>query len=278
MKFIMRTLNFWAKTRLGIHVRNFLNLYPASMSLSYKEVSSDLFLWRDIDLYDNYFSLCHLGPILNPNYTDSYRVLVVVFDFDGYRMASRELTLEYGNVSLLYINEIIPESLNKTKGGTFAVFHLINLKKMFDNQKICLAERGLAFYKLKSDISDFMSSIHGNVYAIACNPMTRRIRLIGCLQKKLHYYRCQLDLSDALYCELVAVNFLTKPLVVNVYAYYADGKKKIKEFVLSPGAMVILDSRKDFHIGSIVEFESYLNFLRPVIFKHYENHFDVLHG
>jgi hypothetical protein len=278
MKYIIRTLRYWSKSRLGIYIRHFLNIYPASMSLSYGEVSSDLFLWRDVNVYDNYFNLNHLGPVLNPHYTDSYKALLVIYDSDGIRLASQEFILEFGKANLVSINDIVPNNKKKIKGGTFAIFHLANLKIMFDNQKICLAERSIACYKLKSDTSDFMSSVHGNSFAIACNPTTMAIRLIGCYQKKLQQYRCQIDLSDSLYCELVVVNFLTKPLVVCVYEYCSDNKKKIKEFTMSPGGMVTLDSRYDFDINSIIEFESHLNFLRPLIFKHYTNHFDVLHG
>lgn len=278
MQYFIRTLKFLAKTKLGIYVRYFLNIQPASMNLAYSEVSSDLFLWRDIHSYENFFNLSHLGPILNPFYTNSYMALVEVFDSEGFSLGSQEFKLKYGEAILLDINEIICRNDKYSKGGTFAIFHLVNIGLLFDNEKICVAERGLASYRLKSDISTLMSSVHGNANAIACCPKTKKIRLLGCFQKKLHQYRCQLDLGDALYTELIVVNFLSESLDVNVYEYRAHDRVMIKQFTMPPGGMVVLDSRFDFNFESIIEFESHLNFLRPVIFKYYSNHFDVLHG
>ena len=133
-------------------------------------------------------------------------------------------------------------------------------------------------YKRKTDKSELRSYSHGNTNAVAFSLKTHTSRLIGVLQKDNQYFRSQLKLDDSVSSEIILVNFLKKNAKIKVFHYKNSGKEQLNEITIASGGLAILKSSEDFSLKYLVEFESKINFLRPVIFKYYENHFDVLHG
>lgn len=277
-KYFNKLFRVLSKTPVALYLRQVFNFHPPAINLKYSEVSSDLFIWRDVTLWDTYFNIAHLGPILNPYYKENYNAIIEIFDSNGIKIASRVVVLVYGESNLLYINDLLEGCDKSIANGTFAVFHLANVDAMFNNEKICIAERGFVSYKRKSDSSRLRSYAHGNANAVAYSINKHSSRRLGVVQKTVQHYRFQLSLSDALYSEVALVNFLSSDTLVSIYQYKNTSKVKLTEIKIPSGGLWVLTSLNDFNPEFPIEFQSTLNFLRPVIFKYYENHFDVLHG
>jgi hypothetical protein len=273
-----KTLREFSRSPLGLFLREKLNIYPPAISLRYSEVSSDLFIWRDPNDWDTYFNLTHLGPILNPNYQDSYEALIEFYDAHGKLLGDAKVPLIYGVNALTDIINLSSGKCTLGNSGTFAVFHLADKHAFFGDAKICIAERGFVSYKKRVDQSMLRSYAHGNANAIAYSMDNHKSRCLGVLQKSMHYFRCQLTLQDAVSSEIALVNFLDTDAEVGVYQYKNNTKEKLTHITIHAGGLALLKSGLDFDATCLLEFESRINFLRPVIFKHYQNHFDVLHG
>jgi len=275
---VKRQIREFSRGPLGLFLREIFNIYPPAINLGYSEVSSDLFIWRDPSIWDNYFNIAHLGPILNPHYQDSYDVLVEFYGSCGKLLGGKKLAVSYGENRLFNLSELSDGLCKNGENGTFAIFHLVDIKEMLNGERICIGERGFVSYKRKSDASLLRSYAHGNVNAVAYSLKTQTSRCIGVKQKNNLYYRAQLRLDDAISSEIALVNFLEKDTDITMYQYKGGLKEKLKSINVSSGGVVIIQSELDFDDRYIIEFESKVNFLRPVIFKYYENHFDVLHG
>jgi hypothetical protein len=275
---IKKVIREFSRSPIGLYLREKLNVYPPAINLRYSEVSSDLFIWRDPSIWNNYFNIAHLGPILNPNYQDSYNALIEFYDSTGSKVGSKQVMLVYGVNKLLDINELLIDMSKSGGNGTFAIFHLADIKAIFNGEKICIAERGFVSYKRKSDKSLLRSYSHGNTNAVAYSLKKRTSRRIGVVQKNKQYFRSQLSLDDAVSSEIALVNFLEKEAEIGIYQYKNGVKEKLKNVRINSGGLAIIQSDIDFDSKYLLEFESKLNFLRPILFKYYENHFDVLHG
>lgn len=275
---IRKTVREFSRSPIGLYLREKLNVYPPAINLRYSEVSSDLFIWRDPNAWNNYFNITHLGPILNPNYNKDYFALIEFYDSTGNKIGSKQVMLVYGLNKLLDINELLLD-INKLEGnGTFAIFHLADINSIFNGEKICIAERGFVSYKRKSDNSLLRTFCHGNANSIAYCLKKHKSRRIGVLQKDIQFFRSQLRLDDADSSELAFVNFLEIETTIGIYQYKNGIKEKVKDIQMNSGGLVMLKSGLDFDSQYLLEIESKINFLRPVIFKFFKNHFNVLHG
>lgn len=275
---IKKTIRELSRSPIGLFLRGKLNIYPPAINLRYSEVSSDLFIWRDPAGWNNYFNIAHLGPILNPNYQENYNAFIEFYDASGSKLGGKLVILVYGESKLLDINDLSEGLCKLGNNGTFAIFHLADIKAIFNGEKICIAERGFVSYKRKTDKSMLRSYSHGNTNAVAFSLKTHKSRRIGVLQKDKQYFRSQLNLDDSISSEIILVNFLEKNAKIKIFHYKNNKKEQLNEISIASGGLAILKSNDDFNLQYLVEFESKLNFLRPVIFKYYENHFDVLHG
>ena len=267
-----------AKMPTVLFFRELLNFYPPSINLKYSEVASDLFIWRDVSNWDTYFNIAHLGPILNPYYKEEYSAIIELYDSQGSTIETKKISLVFGDSYLLSINDLLVTCKEKYTSGTFAVFHLANLTALFGNKRVCLAERGFVSYKRKSDVSVLRAYAHGNMIATGFCLIKNISRRLGVYQKAKKYYRQQLTLEDSLYSEIALVNFLSSDILVGLYQYKEHLKINLMEISIPPGGLTFLRSTSDFDLHFPIEIESNVEFLRPVVFKYYENHFDILHG
>lgn len=278
MDVIKKIIREFFRGRVGLFLRQKLDVYPPAISLTYTEISSDLFIWRDPAVWDTFFNITHLGPILNPEYQSDYSVLILFNDANGVVLGQSELILKYGETALIDIFELSKGRIKMGEDGTFSIFHLADTKELFGDVRVCIAERGFVSYKKKNDQSHLRSYAHGNMNAVAYSSITKKSRCLGVFQKQKQFYRHQLSLGDAASVEIAIVNFLSVESKISIFEYKNNSRKHLKDIIIPSGGLRLLQSNTDFDLHSFVEFESNINFLRPVIFKHYENHFDVLHG
>ena len=278
IKYIIKLCRVAAKTPLFLYLRTLFDFYPPAINVKYSEVCSDLFIWRDVSSWDTYFNITHLGPILNPHFIKEYDAIIEVYNSHGNAVGRKKINLVFGESYLLYINDLLVDCKEKHTDGTFAVFHLVDLKELLDNMRVCVMERGFVSDQRKADISKLRSYTHANIHAVGFCLRKNQSRLLGVAQKTKKYYRQQLDLVDSFSSEIILINFLSSDALVGVYQYKENLRVNLAEIIIPPGGLTLLKSTSDFDPQFPIELESNMNFLRPVIFKYYKNHFDVLHG
>lgn len=267
----------FAKNNFSIFLRKILNIRYPAIDLQYNEVSSDLFFWKCSNEWETFFNIYHLGPIISPNFKESYNGIIEFYDKNGNIIHRSTIKLKYGKNNLLTLNKLLINLDLKDTYGTFSVFHDVPNNSFYKQNKICIAERGAVSYRKKNDGSLLRSYVHGNINASAMNIKTKNSRVVGLEQKKIFKYRFQLNLDDAVKSEIILINFLSRAASVKIFTYYDKKKKLIRENVISPRGCSTLffdESKKN----NIIEIESKINFLRPLLFKYYNHHFDVLHG
>jgi len=268
-----RLLRALANSRIGLRARHFTGMFPPAYPFlpDLDEVVSDLFLWRSDARWETHFDLCHLAGLVNPRMHRPYEVLIRLHDAGGGVIDTHIREVHYGTVQTLGLEELVGP---RQGHGTFSVFHLVNAAEVFGTERTCLTERGYVSYRRRGD--PLRSYVHGNLYGAGCHPVTRRIRNLGAKSRRDQAYRPQVRLDDCEYAELALCNFSDESIEVAVDAM--NGGSKGGQYLLAPSASLLLDTRSALAGCALASLRSKVAFLRPLIFKHYETHFDVLHG
>ena len=99
------------------------------------------------------------------------------------------------------------------------------------------------------------------------------------MQRKNQVYRPQLRFDDCDRFELVYSNPAKKPLALIVRVFDANWKELERRDSLIPArGLEVLEFDNPSRELVLVENQSKIGLCRPIIFKHYESFFDVLHG
>lgn len=268
-----RLLRALANTRAGLRARHFTGLFPPAYPFlpDLEEVVSDLFLWRNDAQWETGFDLCHIAGLVNPRLDHPYEVLIRLHDSGGAVISTHAREARFGEVQLLSFDELLD---GRQGYGTFSVFHLVSPREVFGEERTCLTERGYVSYRRRQDT--LRSYVHGNLYAVGCHPVTRRMRNLGAVSRNEQVYRPQVRLDDCLYAELALSNFTARS--INVTVGPIDGSAAGREFALAPSGSLVLDTRDALAGWPLVSLHSRAAFLRPLLFKHYATHFDPMHG
>ena len=147
MGIIIDRIKLWLKKYLPawllLYVRNKINL--TIIPNDSKSIVSDLFPYRILDGWNTYFELLNVPTLISPDFINtSYEVLFVFFDENGAKKgeiiknnigACRE-TIDIKKMAL---------SVGIKRNGTFAVFHLRNIKFVMKEGGY-LTERGYVGY------------------------------------------------------------------------------------------------------------------------------------
>lgn len=268
-----RMLRALANTRAGLWARHFTGLFPPAYPFvpDLEEVVSDLFLWRNDAQWETGFDLCHIAGLVNPRLDRPYEALIRLHDSAGAVIATLSREVRFGEVQPLALDELLA---GRQGYGTFSVFHLVSSREVFGEERTCLTERGYVSYRRRHDA--LRSYVHGNLYAVGCHPVTRRMRNLGAVSRNEQVYRPQVRLDDCAYAELALSNFTTRPIAVSVGPI--DGRAARREFSLAPSGSLVLDTRDALAGWPLVSLRSRAAFLRPLVFKHYATHFDPMHG
>ena len=235
---------------------------------------SDLIPWRCDDEWNTRFDIMNLPSLVFPDEQPTDHTLFVVFDSEGNEIKRIKNTLEpYQSISI-HFDEILD---GKSSGGTFACFHhapaidesLLNGSYFIDRQYVSFKRQGEPLW----------SFAHGNVTALTHRPGADNFGCLTTKPKNWATYRPQIHFDDCEKFEVVYANPTLRTASVGL-TFMDNNLNKIgsaQETIPPAGVRVIeyLNSNRDCvrieHSGSI-------EFWRPIIFKYYSTHFDVLHS
>lgn len=233
---------------------------------------SDLFVWRVDENWSTDFQLFNISSFLYPEEKPSEVCDVFIFDDQGNILKKITLTLQAFEMKTLRIRDLIHQ-----KGmGCFSIFHYSSVIKKIANHNSHLTERGYAAYSRKGD--ELKSFCHGNLQALSKTTQTNHKQVVGTSLETSHYYP-QLTFSDCDEFELIFTNptFSKKNVLVECYDYKNNFLRKVDADIPAMGCHVFRINNQDKHIHTIKN-SGHIVMWRPVIFKNYQTHFDVMHG
>ena len=227
-----------------------------------------------MDGWNTYFELLNVPTLISPDFINtSYEVLFVFFDENGAKKgeiiknnigACRE-TIDIKKMAL---------SVGIKRNGTFAVFHLRNIKFVMKEGGY-LTERGYVGYnngKIK-----MKSYVHGNFDSVALREDRSLICLGGSFLKKVEY-RLQHELNGPALYEMCFTNNTAKKRTLCVQYFDQENKLETTELIiLSKGIKWFKKNVKKQEKGRIIVL-SRLNLARPIVFRNHQEIFDVFHG
>ncbi len=266
-------LNRLANSSAGLFLRKTISLTYQEYDPKFNEIVSDLFMWRCDEEWETYFDLTHIAGLINPLERGEYRTIIILFSSLGVEISQHWITVSYAESQLLRINDLLSAQIGF---GTFAVIHMAPLDRVFGTEQTCLVERGYVSYRRKSDSSPLRSYIHGNLYGISGNPDTNAFRVLTLPTRRKREYQPQVRLDDCNYCEVAIVNYSPKKLNVEIIVLNKGMDAQQMRLDIDTRGAAILDS-------SVIKMEriallARMPMPRPILFKHYESHFDVFHG
>lgn len=264
-----------ANSAVGLKLRHVLGMPVPEYLPRLHESVSDLFLWRSDKVWETRFDLLHMAGMINPAFTRPYPVLIHLYDQEGVLLDQQQREVSSGEVQRLNLEEM----LGPRKGfGSFALFHLVDPTDLFGENKTCLAERGYTSFRRKTDPSPLWSYVHGNLFVLGCDKKSLKVRNLGRLISEPYFYRPQLSFEECSYFELFITNPTSQPLEMTLE--WMDSQKVVSRVAhsLPVKGTSFFSSPKGPQKIHAVHITSRFPMLRPLIFKFYATHFDVLHG
>lgn len=279
---------FVNKTGIGRAMRHYfepaikraLGMRPAKLRTprSWHESISDAFVWRCDEGFMTRFDLMNLSSFLVPQRAGREQVLLILFSQDGSEIMRRTYNLEPFSIHPIRVDELL--SQGDEEYGTFCVFHeRLGEGKTWDFET-CILERSYTSYR-NQDRCDLWSYVHGccNTYVLSYDFTGERTSHLCQRAIEKQNFRPQLRFDD---CDRFEV-FISNPLrsveefVLRVY----DQRGQLSEE--TPHRLSSLACKK-VRVDSSgmdkarIELECHVYMGRPLLFKYYQSHFDVLHS
>jgi len=234
-------------------------------------VVSDLFVWRSDESWDTRFQLFNISSFLFSEERFYEECELVFFDNNGIKIKREMLSLAPFELKTFQISSFLGEA----GLGTFAIFHHTAASAKLKDKKCHLTERGYVGYHRRGE--NLVSFCHGNLQALSKTRNSSISSVVGTVKSTT--YKPQLILSDCTDIELIYTNptFRKQPIYLNFFDRESRLIKKheMKINPLGVQSFILQNTERLIHtfenIGKIVLW-------RPIIFKYYNSHFDVMHG
>ena len=258
------------------HLRAWLGIRPPFFirPLRMLESISDLFLWRVDDTWETQYEIMNLPSLLVPDKTAIDSVTIIIYDARG-----NEISRSIIKLNPFESKKILIRSLLKgvTGQGTFGCFHSADSMDEIQKAGCYLVDRQYVSYSWKDDI--FLNYAHGNIYGLSKLATENKARSLVPMQRKTQIYRPQLRFDDCDKFELIYLNPAEEPLELLVRLFDDNWKELERRDSLIPArGLEVLEFDNHSRELVLVENQSKIGLCRPIIFKHYESFFDVLHG
>ncbi len=270
-----KILSSLANNAVGDRIRTLLGYNPPlSLRPWYRQSSiSDLFVWRADDIWQTRFEILNIPSMGFPSNPEDDRVVMIFFDAAGQEFARIDELIPPYRRKRLDISEIC-----RGHGilGTFGCFHGASTLRSFADAGVYLSDRGYVGYKHVSHT--VWNYVHGNLQAMAKSE-NHPVSLIGGWGWRPEVYRPQLTFDDCKSFELAFTN--PTPMTQSVEVRYLDRYRSIigrDKKRLPPRGVCLFEYDNEHKNCSMVENSGRVTMWRPVVFKNYESHFDVLHS
>lgn len=276
MKLIRKFIRTAITSYPGLILRDLLGVRPSPFYPQLSESVSDLFIWRNDEDWETFFDLFHIAGIICPDFTEEYDVLIVLYDPVGLMLNTETIRVRFGEINLIKLQSL----LHGCQGfGTFAVFHMVDNTRLFAGLS-CISERGYTSFRRKVDQSRLRSYVHGNLPVIGIDQHTRKIRTLGLSSiYRQYFYRPQVTFDNCKVFEIYLANPVAKQISFTLELIDVHGEviRRIQHVLLERGSFCFssLGLNKTVRWVNLI---SRVRILRPIIFIHYNSHFDVLHA
>jgi hypothetical protein len=262
---------------LGDRLRTFAGYHPPLTLRPDKRGASisDLFAWRCDGEWQTCFELMHISSLIAGETTQDERIDIALFDNHGRMIRRTELSVAPLERRRIEIGGL----LGDVRGaGTFACLHFGNPAQAIGGLGSHITERGYVGFRTRSKA--LWSYSHGNLNAVAADRPEGPLRFIHGHRRTRGVYRPQLSFEDCRSFELLFTNPTPRvqPLTVRVLGRAGTSVLETRTADLAPGALRIFGFENGAGRYGLVECSGRPIMWRPLIFKHYESHFDVLHG
>ncbi len=262
-------------TAFGFRIRHWRGNEPFIELKPFKKnsVVSDIFVWRCNEEWQTEFELFNITSFLLPQNTVVETCHIVFFDEHGAEINKTTITLQPFEKMTLCIQDYL---LGVRGIGGFSVFHHSEYAHEFSNHNSHITERGYIAYKRKSDA--IKSFCHGNLQSLAHDKNASKYEYVTATKSKAKYAP-QLTISDSKKIELIYTNPTSKQQTIDL-CFFDENRNRIMNLtnnIDSKGVKSLLITNDHARIHT---FENYgaIMLWRPVIFKYYDTHFDVMHG
>jgi hypothetical protein len=273
---IKNFLQILANLPVSIFLRNTLCIQPKY----YKEPKldssvSDLFFWRSDKVWRTRFDFLNLPSVLHPDQNISDSITLIFHNQQGQTFHQEKITVPPLQKLIVQVEDLIGDNVGF---GSMACFHETS-EDLQSIRQTCIVERGFVAYQRLTDNSDLWSYVHGAAYVLAKSPDQEIAQTIRRTLRRNTFYQPQLSFSDCDKFDLIYINPNDRDLEISVRALDLNSQILREESKVLPprGVTYISFDNKDRAI-SRVENESRAHMCRPFILKHYETHFDILHG
>jgi hypothetical protein len=242
--------------------------------VSRRATVSDLFPWRVDGDWNTKFDAMNLPSLVAPHVAADDRITIFAFDANGSEVQRYETTLSPFETTQL---DFARDFAGLKGQGSFSCFHDSEALSVLPRSRCWLAERGYVAYRRIGD--PLWSYVHGNAHALAAAPGDATPVSVATRTSRPRTYRVQAPFDDCTGFELVYVNPLRHRAALEVRVLDA-GRHVIetRQAEVSPRGTASFVFNNAGRKIAMVENDGPRTAWRPVVFKHYESHFDVFHG
>jgi len=234
---------------------------------------SDLFLWRLGEQWATEFPLGNISSLCFPKSPQEEVVLVRFFNAAGQFLKDWETVIAPFEERTLNINDQLSGVTNDVF-GTFCVFHTPKQKNYFTTRLINISDRGYVSYRRTTD--QLSSYTHGNTYVLSRDcENSNETHFVRYASWRKHTYNLQTTLDDAVQTEVFISNPTKKRQAVTITQFFPDFQTTDTTVTLGPLESCLFTVEK---LTRRIALSSRVFMLRPLVFKTYENGFDVFHG
>jgi hypothetical protein len=219
----------------------------------------------------------NLSSFIDPEHASRERALMMFFSASGDEIGRSSFELEPFEIRQVDLADTLP--VDTTGYGTFCVFHEQEAAGDSHDLGTCLMDRSYTSYT-NSQNRSLWSYVHGccNTYVLSYSFSKSRVCHLSRAARGKQGYKPQLQFDDCRRFEVCVSNPLSKPTTTAVKVIAADGTE-VERVVsdLNPLAcrMISFDNAEFCKVR--IEIEGNVQLCRPLLFKYYDSHFDVLH-
>ena len=235
---------------------------------------SDLIPWRYDKEWNTCFELMNIPSLIFPGEDLKDEYLFVIFNSNGDEIKRISSILEPFKTKQMVFSDILQD---KRGYGTFASFHHApGLKQTLLNGSYFI-DRQYVGYKRKNE--PLWSFAHGNVAALTHRPGAIKFGCLTTKPRKFATYRPQIAFYDCDKFELVYANPTLRKVFITI-KFLDHDRNEIKSIKTSipPAGIEIFEYKNLRRECFSIEHSGTIEFWRPIVFKYYKTHFDVLHS
>lgn len=236
---------------------------------------SDLFVWRNSDLWQTFFELTDMSGLFSDHEKISERYATFYFfDNEGVLFFEKRLDLTCNKRQTIDLSLFLSNS--KCTSGTFCVFHS-HTPKVISDVGSFIAERGYVGYRYND--APLRAYVHGNLDAICLLPDMKR-QLLGSSSFLAREYWLQHELLDSAEYEIAMVNPSSRDQRIYCQLQSTRNGEKIetKAIKLRSGGSHIFPLKIRQSGTARIIIGSHLVMARPLVYRFKNKRMDVFHG